>query len=159
MASTRIEPPCQPRPEANAVPGSIPGHRLAEVRSDDDGAGDVWLRARPSLDLPASSRFASLSAASDFFAAGSVGYSATRDETRLDGLRLHTRAWHVEPLDVDWVMSSYYADRARFPEGSVEYDCTLIMRDLPHEWQAVPTLCTSPAAKTSQSQSTDRALT
>jgi hypothetical protein len=107
-----------------------------------DGAADVWLRARPGHCMPPSSRFASLDEASDFFAAGAVGYSATRDMTRLDGLRLRTRAWRVQPLDVDWVVSTYYADRARFPAGSVEYDCTLIMRDIPHEWQPQPDLRT-----------------
>jgi hypothetical protein len=110
-----------------------------------DGRGDVWLRARPARDLPSSSRFGSLDEASDFFAGGAVGYSATRDRDRLDGLRLRARVWHVEPLNLDWVVSSYFADRARFPIGTVEYDCTLIMRDMPHEWQAVPDLCTSSA--------------
>ena len=143
----------------NAVAGGrlFPGeHRLArfQVREEselitlkldtDDGQGDVWLRARPARDLPTSSRFGSLDEASDFFAAGAVGYSATSDQTRLDGLRLSTRVWRIQPLDVDWVVSSYFADRARFPAGTVEYDSTLIMRDLPHEWQSVPCLRTSP---------------
>ena len=104
----------------------------------DDGSADVWLRARPATQLPSSSCFRSLADVSDFFAAGSLGYSVTRDGTHLDGLKLRTDVWHVEPLDVDWVVSSYYADRARFPSGSVEYDCTLVMRDLPHEWHAAP---------------------
>jgi hypothetical protein len=108
-----------------------------------DGLGDVWLRARPGADLPPSSVFASLEDASDFFAGGSVGYSATQDAGRLDGLRMRIGQWHVEPLDLDWLVSSYYADRARFPTGSVEYDCTLIMRDLPHRWDAVPGLPTT----------------
>jgi hypothetical protein len=51
---------------------------------------------------------------------------------------LRTHAWHVEPLDVEWALAGYYADRARFPSGSVEYDCTLLMRDIPHEWRAEP---------------------
>lgn len=141
----------------NAVAGGriFPGearHARFQVREEseiitlkldtDDGRGDVWLRARPARDLPASSRFGSLDEASDFFAAGAVGYSATGDYARLDGLRLSTRVWRVEPLNVDWVVSSYFADRARFPAGTVEYDSTLIMRDLPHEWEAVPCLCT-----------------
>ena len=45
--------------------------------------------------------------------------------------------------DVSWVVSNYYADRARFPAGSVEYDCTLVMRDLPHEWEPWPAPCVS----------------
>ena len=112
----------------------------------DNGSADVWLRARPATALPATSRFASMEAASDFFAAGSVGFSVTRDATRLDGLRLRTKAWHVEPLDVEWVVSSYYADRDRFPVGTVEYDSTLVMRNIPHEWHPEPDLSTSSRA-------------
>jgi hypothetical protein len=103
-----------------------------------DGAGDVWLRAHPAEGLPSASCFASLPEASAFFEGGALGYSSTHDASRLDGLRLRIRRWHVEPLDVDWAVSSYFSDRARFPEGSVEYDCTLVMRDIPHEWQPLP---------------------
>jgi len=109
----------------------------------DAGAADVHLHARPAPSLPPSSRFGSLDEASDFFRGGAVGYSAARAESRLDGLRLRTRAWRVEPLNVDRVASSYYADRSRFPEGSVEYDCTLLMRDIPHEWHSEPPLWVS----------------
>jgi hypothetical protein len=139
----------------NALAGGriFPGehqHARFRVRDDSrgldlrletrDGQGDVWLRARPAADLPTSSVFPSLDAASDFFAGGSVGFSVTHEAGRLDGLRLRTSQWQAEPLDLDWLVSSYYADRARFPAGSVEYDCTLIMRDLPHQWDAVPGL-------------------
>src|SRR5262249_35398034 len=106
-----------------------------------DGAADVWLRARPAIGLPSTSRFSSLQAASDFFAAGAVGYSTTKDSTRLDGLLLKTRDWQIEPLDVDWAVSGFYRDRHRFPEGSVEYDCTLVMRNIRHEWHVQPDLC------------------
>jgi hypothetical protein len=107
----------------------------------DDGAADVWLRARPGCGLPGTSCFASLDQASRFFAAGSVGFSATDGSGRLDGLRLRTLTWRVHNLDVEWVMSSYYQDRARFPAGSVEYDCTLLMRNIPHEWWPQPPPC------------------
>ncbi|MFN8637230.1 MAG: DUF2071 domain-containing protein [Chloroflexota bacterium] len=120
--------------------------RLTLKLDTEDGGGDVWLRARPARDLPSSSRFGCLDEALDFFVAGAVGYSATHDGSRLDGLRLHAGAWRLQPLDVDWVVSSYFADRARFPAGTVEYDSTFIVRDLPHEWQAVPCLCVSPPA-------------
>jgi hypothetical protein len=104
----------------------------------DDGAGNVWLRAETSQRLPSTSRFASLEEASIFFAAGSVGYSPINGSARFDGLRLRTLAWRVEPLDVQRVFSRYFADSTHFPPGSVEYDCTLIMRDIPHEWQLEP---------------------
>jgi hypothetical protein len=103
-----------------------------------DGAADVWLRAHPAESLPPTSRFALMPEASAFFAGGAVGYSATRDATRFDGIMLRTHRWQIAPLDVEWVVSSFFNDRSRFPEGSVEYDCTLVMRDIPHEWQPLP---------------------
>jgi hypothetical protein len=100
-----------------------------------DGGGDVSLRGRRSDGLPATSHFPSLQAASQFFVAGAVGYSVTSDADRLDGLRLTMHAWKLETLDVESLTSSYYEDLTRFPKGTVEYDCTLIMRDIRHEWE------------------------
>ena len=105
--------------------------RLA-VRSAD-GEVAVDLVARPAAALPATSRFASLAEASAFFAAGSLGYSARRDGG-LEGLRLATRKWRIEPLAVEHVRSSYFADERRFPPGSVAFDCALLMRDVEHAW-------------------------
>ncbi len=36
--------------------------------------------------------------------------------------------------------SSYFADRERFPPGSVEFDCGLAMRNLEHEWHSADDL-------------------
>jgi len=112
------------------------GRIALTLRSDD---GQVWLnlRARPADALPPSSRFPSLEAASDFFAAGSVGYSVTSGGTRLDGVCLCTQVWRVEPLEVESVFSSYFADPRRFPPGSVEFDCALLMRNIRHRWEQV----------------------
>lgn len=107
----------------------------------EDGGGDVWLRARASDGLPCSSHFGSLDEASDFFRGGADGYSPTIGGERLNGVRLRTRLWQVETLDLDWLVSTYFADRRRFPPGSIEYDCTLMMRDIPHEWTPVPEPC------------------
>ena len=35
---------------------------------------------------------------------------------------------------IEKVYSSYFADEKRFPKGSVEFDHTLIMRNIAHEW-------------------------
>ncbi len=101
-----------------------------------DGRTAVAVRGRRATMLPPSSRFRSLTEASDFFAAGALGYSGRRDGRQLDGLRLHTHRWHIEPLDVAEVASSYFGDATRFPRGSVDFDCALVMRDLPHHWLA-----------------------
>jgi hypothetical protein len=133
----------------------FPGeHQRAVFRVRDDlvsldlvlntggGTADVRLRAHASDRLPSTSRFASLKEATEFFSAGTVGYSATRCDTRLDGLRMNAVTWRMEALDVETLYSSYFADSDRFPPGSLAFDCALIMRDTEHDWQRIPDLRT-----------------
>lgn len=101
-----------------------------------DGAVNVAVRGETATQLPADSVFASIDAASSFFEGGSLGYSATRDGHKLDGIVLRTKSWHVEPLRVEAVASSYFADEARFPRGSATFDCALIMRNIEHDWES-----------------------
>ena len=108
-----------------------------EMRSQDDGGG-VEIKARKADSLNATSIFTSLSEASDFFARGSAGYSASGDATRWDGLELRTTQWRVEPLDVSVVKSSFFDDPARFPAGTIAFDCALLMREIEHEWRTLP---------------------
>jgi Uncharacterized conserved protein (COG2071) len=105
-----------------------------------DGSVEVHVRGRFGGPLPGTSCFPSLAAASGFFEPGSLGYSATSQSGRLDGLELRTREWRIEPLQVEEVRSSYFADTARFPPGSVEFDCALAMRNLAHEWRSADDL-------------------
>lgn len=102
-----------------------------------DGSAQVDVRARLTADLSDSVIFADLAAASRFFEHGSVGFSATRNPGRFDGLELHTNAWRVEPAVVDAVQSSFFDDQSRFPEGTVYLDSALIMRRVPVEWRAL----------------------
>jgi hypothetical protein len=95
----------------------------------------VGLRAHAASSLPARSAFASLEEASAFFRGGALGYSVTRARSRLDALYLDTNDWRVAPLQVDWVQTTYFENVTRFPPGSVELDCALIMRDVPHVWR------------------------
>jgi hypothetical protein len=60
-----------------------------------------------------------------------------------DGLELRSFNWHVQPLAVERVESSFFEDRALFPTGSVEFDCALLMRGIDHEWHGREALCTS----------------
>ncbi|MDB5036091.1 MAG: hypothetical protein JWQ98_3332 [Chlorobi bacterium] len=125
----------------------FPGvHHLASFSVTDDGAhidlvmrsrdGDVAVHVRGAdADLlPATSCFASLAESSRFFEGGSLGYSVTREAGRLDGLLLRTLDWRVRALDIEQVESSFFADRKLFPEGTVEFDHALVMRDIRHEW-------------------------
>jgi len=103
-----------------------------------DGSVAVQLRGHLAKSLPPTSKFTSLTEASNFFEPGSLGYSATRDQNRLDGIRLKTKTWQVEPLEVEYVHSSFFADESKFPKGSVSFDCALLMRNIEHEWHTVP---------------------
>lgn len=100
----------------------------------DDGEVSVELAGKVSDTLPRNSVFSSLAASSAFFEAGSLGYSATSDSSRLDGLKLKTRQWRVEPLELSKVYSSYFADESRFPQGSAQFDHALLMKNIAHEW-------------------------
>jgi hypothetical protein len=71
---------------------------VAIAGRSDDGGGDVRLVARETDRYPADSILGSLDEASGFFERGAVGYSATRQPGRLDGLLLSTEEWQVSPL-------------------------------------------------------------
>jgi hypothetical protein len=101
-----------------------------------DQAVKVVLSATPSADLPPGSCFRSLGEASKFFETGSLGYSATSNGDRLDGIQLRTEEWKVDPLAVEDIYSSYFADKPIFPEGTAFFDCALVMRNIKHEWHA-----------------------
>lgn len=104
------------------------------VMRSADGEVYVRVRGRRGGDLASSSCFGSLRDASRFFEPGSLGYSVTKDEGRLDGIELKTKGWSLEPLQIREVESSWFSDTSRFPRGSVEFDCALLMRNLGHEW-------------------------
>jgi hypothetical protein len=111
-----------------------------------DGQVEIRLRGRSGPGMPAGSCFASVAEASAFFQAGAVGYSATRGGERLDGMCLCTEIWQIEPLKLESIYSSFFADESKFPQGSVEFDSAFLMRDIPHEWQSVPDLHTATPA-------------
>lgn len=115
--------------------------RFAIDLRSDDGATRVNIDAHVANELPSTSIFQSLDEASRFFETGSMGYSATDQADRFHGLSLHCEKWKVEPLRVDSVQSSFFDDRARFPGGTVAFDCALLMRGIQHEWHAEEDLC------------------
>jgi uncharacterized protein DUF2071 len=112
------------------------GDRVALAMSSADGRVQVDVAGRIAEQLPATSIFRTLDAASQFFEPGSVGYSATASGKRLDGVVLKTHAWNVAPLAMERVSSTYFEDRTSFPAGTITFDCALIMRNIAHEWQA-----------------------
>jgi hypothetical protein len=104
--------------------------------------GDMTVRVSASIAtaLPTSSCFSTVMEASGFFQPGSLGYSVTSNPDKLHGVILRTKSWHVEPLEVHDVYSSYFADESRFPKGTIVFDHGLIMRDIEHEWHGTEDL-------------------
>lgn len=100
------------------------------------------VRARCTNVFPPTSIFKSLSEASRFFEDSSLGYSPARFPGTLDALELKTFSWAVSPLAVEYVSSSFFNDKNRFPEGSVIFDSALLMREIEHEWRTRESLST-----------------
>lgn len=115
-------------------------HYFVEFVSDDD-ATHVRVDGIVTNSWPESSVFRSLDVASAFFEAGSLGYSATHTPNAYEGLELACDHWHCDALVVSDVYSSYFEDEGRFPTGSVEFDCALLMRGIHHEWHSRDELC------------------
>ena len=115
-------------------------HFQISLRSTD-AATRVAVEAHTTTRLPHDSVFPSLAEASRFFEAGSLGYSPQAIEGQFDGLELKSFGWHVEPLRVTQVSSSYFDDQALFPPGSIHFDHALLMRGIEHEWHGRESLC------------------
>lgn len=116
------------------------GSDISFAMKSTDATVAVEIEGETATALPATSIFASIAEASSFFEGGSVGYSVTSDQDRLDGMKLETKEWRVEPLQTSRVHSSYFHDEAKFPPGSIEFDHALIMRNVAHEWHSVDDL-------------------
>jgi hypothetical protein len=118
-------------------------HFRVELNSDDRQT-HVLVEGRLSAQLPPTSVFQSLAEASQFFEAGSLGYSANRRAGEYDGLELRSVQWNVEPLVVERIESSFFENEEVFPKGSLQFDCALIMRGIQHEWHSQETLSCTP---------------
>jgi hypothetical protein len=112
--------------------------------ASNDRSTEVDVEVQVSDRLPRSELFADVLAASQFFERGSVGYSATSDPTRFDGLELRTSAWSVTPVKVLHARSSFLEDESLVPTGTAALDCALLMRCVPVRWFAQPSLHGAP---------------
>ena len=130
-----------------AFPGVHSRARFSVTETDDDlrvafravdggVAADVHVRLTDELE--SSALFADAAAASQFFERGSVGWSPGAAPGALEGVRLDTTAWRVEPGQVVSARSSFFDDPARFPAGSAVLDCALVMRKVPVTWKSLP---------------------
>jgi hypothetical protein len=112
------------------------GARFKLEMKSNDGKTSVRIQARPAEKLPANSAFGSLSKASDFFKAGALGWSPRSVDDSFDGLELGCHDWHITPLHVEFVESSFFGNQDLFPAGSAEFDSAFLMRNIQHEWLA-----------------------
>lgn len=104
-------------------------HYFVSLTSKD---GDTRMSVTGTVteSLPGDSIFKDLAQASEFFEKGSLGYSPSGG-CCYDGLELRTMTWSARPLRVEKADSSYFQT---FPQGAVEFDHALLMRDIEHEW-------------------------
>lgn len=107
-------------------------------------------------NLPTTSVFPTLQEAANFFSLGATGYSATHTEGHFHGMELHSLNWTVSPLIVDAAQSCFFDDKQRFPVGTVELDCALLMRNIEHEWHSRPDLYLSSTCSCLTTDRTDR---
>jgi Uncharacterized conserved protein (COG2071) len=128
------------------------GDQLSIALMSDDGFTCIAVRGRQTGAWPNDSVFDSLQNASAFFEAGSVGFSPTTSPARFQGVELECQNWQVNALDVEHVESSFFDETRRFPKGSIEFDCALLMRGIKHEWHGVPDLCCADAQAASLGQ-------
>src|SRR5439155_150650 len=125
LLARQLPPPFRPKLHNGAAVGGICLIRLEQIH--------------PAF-VPLRIGFASENAAHRI----AVLWRDDRQPHRLHGIRLETQGWHVEPLHVDEVASSYFDDTARFPTGTALFDCALIMRNIRHRWHAADDLYALP---------------
>jgi Uncharacterized conserved protein (COG2071) len=105
-----------------------------------DGSEEAHFKGRVAQALPDSSLFDDVHQAASFFSLGATGYSATREEGHYHRMELRSLDWRIDPMEVEDAHTSFFSDRTRFPEGTVELDCALVMRGIDHEWHSRPDL-------------------
>jgi len=106
----------------------------------EDGGVEAAFVGETADQLPSTSIFPSLAEATGFFSLGATGYSATHESGHYHGMELKTLDWTVEPLRIQEAASCFFSDRNRFPDGSIELDCALLMKNVAHEWHSRPDL-------------------
>jgi len=112
----------------------------------NDGKADVHFSAQRLGEWRPTPSFGSLDEVSEFFRKGDCGFSCSLNGDELEGLKLKTLKWEIAPMNVESQHCEFFADVRRFPAGSIEFDCCLLMRGLPHEWHQlteIPELASS----------------
>jgi hypothetical protein len=108
-------------------------HLAMDVTSDDSKT-DVHFSARVSGEWRPTPSFGTFDEVSEFFRKGDCGFSCSLRGDELEGLQLKMLKWDMVPMEIESQHSAFFSDVKRFPAGSIEFDCGLLMRGLPHEW-------------------------
>jgi hypothetical protein len=120
---------------------TLEGHGSHDIElTSADLTTKISVKARAASSLPSGSVFRDIDDASEFFRRDTLGYSETRHPGHYDGVELRAARWNIDPLSVDEVSSSYFANPVTFPPGTVELDCALSMRRTPAVWHSRPQL-------------------
>lgn len=122
-----------------------PGHYHVEIAEVGQQA-HVIFDGNDTNEFSPHSIFTSLDEASEFFAKGAVGYSASRDGSHFQGMELRLLEWHISPLNINRAYVRLFENGVTFPRGRVTLDSAMVMRRLRHEWHNIPTI---PAPQTS----------
>jgi len=112
-----------------------------------DGSDEAHFKGQVAQALPDSSLFDDVQQAASFFSLGATGYSATYERGHYQGMELRSLDWSIQPMEIEEAHTSFFSDRTRFPEGTVELDCALVMRGIDHEWHSRPDLYYDPEKK------------
>ncbi|HEX7860712.1 MAG TPA: DUF2071 domain-containing protein [Verrucomicrobiae bacterium] len=113
------------------------------IRISDEEGEAVRFKGDSAVEHRKESIFPTVTEAANFFSLGATGYSLSRDGKDFEGMELRSLSWKIAPLKVREAYSRWFADTTRFPAGSVELDCALVMRDIPHEWHSRPRISIS----------------
>lgn len=95
----------------------------------------ISIDAKETNQFNANSIFETLENVSNFFERGAVGYSPNRG--KYEGLKLQTYNWHMRPLEVQNVHSSFFENDQVFSKGSIQFDNALLMTQAEHKWKSV----------------------
>lgn len=106
---------------------------IMDVRTRQ-GDADVSFEAASTAEWKSTTVFKTFEEVCSFFARGDCGFSCALHEGKLEGMQLRTLKWEMNPLRVDKVRAAFYDNHERFPPESIEFDCALLMRGIPHEW-------------------------
>ena len=109
-----------------------------EVKSGNGGA-DVRFSAQDSPWRPTPA-FNSLQEASAFFKRDGCGFSCNLRGDQIEGMELKIAKWSPRAITVELEEAEFYENSKVFPKGSIEFDCGLIMRQVPHEWHGIRNL-------------------